>query len=247
MRTLLQYKYPVSSIGFYTNEACFSNLIRTSLKLEFTPFGYEPLAHGGQEREIGQAENIKAVIDENPHAKFIIYCGYSHAIEDSTHNNWGLAMAGRLKRMTGIDPLTIDQVELTETGTPPFDNAFRQVIDLDYSAVFVDGKGIAFGKAHDYKWYDANVYHPTTKFINGRPGWLYYDNKESVNVADKITIAFPCLVFAYKESEDIGQAVPVDVIELKDKHDTKKLILYKNSRYNILIKNRSGEKQLFQL
>jgi len=250
---LLQNKYPVTGMGFYTNEPSFSNLIRTSLKLGFTPFGYEPPDQGGKERETGQAVNIKKVIDKNPQAKFIIYCGYSHALEDSTHNgdsrheDWGLAMAGRLKRMTGIDPLTIDQVELTETGTPYFDNFFRQSIALSYPAVFVDKNGKAFGKANIKKQYDANVYHPNTKFISGRPGWLYYDDKVAVSIIDKITIAYPTLVFAYNEGEDIGKAVPVDVIELKDKNDSKKLILYKNTRYKILIKNMAGEKQLVQL
>jgi len=247
---LLQNKYPVTGIGFYTYEPSFSNLIRTSLKLGFTPFGYEAAALGGKEREIGQAENIKKIIDKNPQAKFIIYCGYSHALEDSTHNgdsiheDWGLAMAGRLKRMTGIDPLTIDQVELTETGTPYFDNYLRQSINLPYPAVFINKNGIAFGKANSKKQYDVNVYHPDSKYINGRPGWLYYDDKVAVSIVDKITIAFPTLVFAYNEGEDIGKAIPVDVIELRDKYDSKKLILYNNTRYEILIKNIAGEKQL---
>jgi len=250
---LLQNKYPVIGMGYYSSEPCFSNMIRTSLKLGFTPFGYEAKALGGKGREIGQAENIKKVMDKNPQAKFIIYCGYSHALEDSTHNgdsiheDWGLAMAGRLKRMTGIDPLTIDQVELTETGTPYFDNIFRQSIALSYPAVFIDKNGRAFGKANIKKQYDANVYHPNTKLINGRPGWLYYDDKVAVNIVDKITIAFPTLVFVYNEEENIERAVPVDIIELKDKHDSKKIILYKNGRYKFLIKNISGEKQLVQL
>ncbi|HEY5771533.1 MAG TPA: hypothetical protein VIS75_02845 [Chitinophagaceae bacterium] len=247
---LLQNKYPVIGMGYYSTEPCFSNMIRTSLKLGFTPFGYEAKAQGGKEREIGQAENIKKLIDKNPQAKFIIYCGYSHALEDSTHNgdsiheDWGLAMAGRLKRMTGIDPLTIDQVELTETGTPYFDNYLRQSINLPYPAVFINKNGIAFGKANSKKQYDVNVYHPDTKYINGRPGWLYYDDKVAVSIVDKINIAFPTLVFAYDEGEDTGKAIPVDVIELRDKYDSKKLILYNNTRYEILIKNIAGEKQL---
>jgi len=64
---------------------------------------------------------------------------------------------------------------------------------------------------------------------------------------DKITITYPTLVFAYNEGENIERAIPVDIIELKDKNDSKKLILYKNTRYKIVIKNIAGEKQLIQL
>ena len=85
------------------------------------------------------------------------------------------------------------------------------------------------------------------KYINGRPDWLLTNNKKTVAIHDRITIGFPCLVFAYKDGEDIEQAVPVDVIELKGKNDSKKLILYKNTRYKVLIKNIAGEKQLIQL
>jgi len=246
--TFRDKKYPLLNNGIYIKEPCFGNMIRAALDQGYTLFGYETKRNvNGKDREIDQAENIKKVIDQNPNKKMIIYCGYAHAQEDSTHNQWEFAMAERVKRLTGVNPLTIDQTELMEYATPEFDNFFRQTISLDYPAVFIDEKGNAFNRANPIGIYDAHVYHPDTKYINGRPDWLLTNNKKTVAIHDRITIGFPCLVFAYKDGEDIEQAIPVDVIELKDKNDTKKLILYKNTRYKILIKNIAGEKQMVQL
>ena len=53
-------------------------------------------------QEIEQALNIKRVIDSRPNEKFLIHCGFDHALE-GIHNSWEKAMAGRLTEYTGID------------------------------------------------------------------------------------------------------------------------------------------------
>lgn len=245
---LAKRKYPVLKTGAYSQEPCFGNLIRTALQSGYTVFPYE--ASGdiiGKEREIAQAENIKKLMDQNPQGKFIIYCGFDHAVEDSISNSWILAMAGRLKHITGVDPLTIDQVQLTETGNASYDNVYRQVIDLNYSAVFLDGTGRAFNEAMPSKAFDVNIYHPTTKIINGRPDWLQTKNKRTVDIASKITINYPCLVKAYQNLDDIEKAVPVDVIELKSNQDNKKLILGKRQQYIVVILNKAGQQQIITI
>lgn len=241
-------KYPVLSSGYYSKEPAFGNMIRTALSLNYTVFPYETKRDvNGKDREIDQAENIKMVLDKNPGSKFIIYCGFDHVIEDSTRNGWVLAMAGRLKEMTGIDPLTIDQVALTETGDLTYDNFYRQAIDLNYPAVLIDSSGKAFNKAAPGKTIDIQVYHPTTQYVNGRPDWLLTKNKKYVNIAAEITIAFPCLVMAYNKGEDTDIAVPTDIIELKGKEENKMLVVNKKGTKVIVAVNNKNERQAFEI
>lgn len=103
--SLLQRKYPILISGTYSKEPCFGNFIRTAIQATYTLFPYEAKGEvTGKEREIAQAENIKKIMDEHPESKFLIYCGFDHAVEDSTNTPWILAMAGRLKSLTGIKP-----------------------------------------------------------------------------------------------------------------------------------------------
>jgi hypothetical protein len=243
---LMQRKYPILISGIYSQEPSFGNMIRAAINENYTLFSYETQRGvGGKEREEDQAQNIKKLVDKYPNGKFIIYCGFQHVAEDSLQNGWLLAMAGRLKRLTGIDPLTVDQVELTENGER--DNFLRKAVKLNYSAVFIDSSGNAFNKAVENAGYDVNVFHPDTKYINGRPEWLYGKNKAAVAITPKIRIDFPCLVFAYKKGEKIEEAVPVDIIELKSKEDNKKLVLPNKQQYLIVVKNRNGHQQTINL
>jgi hypothetical protein len=243
---LMKRKYPVLISGTYSNEPSFGNMIRSAIKQNYTLFPYETKRDvDDNEREKEQAQNIKQVMDKYPNDKFIIYCGFGHVAEDSLQNGWVLAMAGRLKRLTGINPLTVDQVELTESGGR--DNFLRKAINVDYSAVFMDSSGRVFNKAVENAGYDANVFHPDTRYLNGRPEWLYTTNKAAVAITSKIKIEFPCLVLAYKKGEKIEEVVPIDVIELKSKEDFKKLVLPKEQQYLIVVKNRRGQKQTINL
>jgi len=245
---LNQRKYPVIATGYYVKEPAFGNMIRTALRIGYTVFPYESTSdRNAMEREINQANNIKLQLDQHPQSKFIIYCGFDHAIEDSTRNAWVMAMAGRLKTLTGIDPLTIDQVALTETSDPHYDNFYRQALHLDYSAVLVDSSGRAFNTAALGKSFDVNVYHPTTRFIYKRPHWLLGKNKKLVSVNKKINIDYPCLLLAYNAKEDIDTAIPVDIIELASKEDDKRLILKKKKKYVIVALNGKQQKQVLTI
>jgi len=122
-------------------------------------------------------------------------------------------LAGRLINLTGIDPLTIIQAQLTETGDASYDNVYRQVINLKYSAVLLDGSSKAF---------EVNIYHPTTIIINGTPDWLQTKDKRTVDIVFKVTIGYSRLVNAYHDADDIEKAVPADAMELKSNQDNKK-------------------------
>jgi hypothetical protein len=242
---LARRKYPIINTGYYTNEPCFGNFVRTALNLSMTLFPYD-VYDNMEQREIKEAENIKAIIDKNPNAKFIIYCGFDHCIEDSSHTRMIIPMAGRVKQMTGIDPLTIDQVELNEKSVSVFENKYRQLINLNYDAVLVDSSFNAFNKANPRKFFDCNLYHPKTTYINGRPNWLITSDRTFVDIKSEITIDFPCLVKVYEANDNIDNAVPIDIIELENKIDNKQIIVNKTSKYRVVITNLKGQRQILE-
>jgi hypothetical protein len=106
--------------GIYTRDPVFAGFLRQALALGYEPTAYDAttaqMASGGggvAGREQAQADNlIAAIFAKQPTAKVFLYVGASHVAEaplDGTE--W---MAARLKRMTGVNPPTIDQATLTD-------------------------------------------------------------------------------------------------------------------------------------
>jgi hypothetical protein len=247
-------KYPILETGFYLQEPCFGNLVREALRIGYVVFSYESTREktdsaGINLREVDQALNIKKVLDKDPKAKILIHCGFDHLVE-TPYFSWGKAMAGRLTEYTGINPLTIDQHRFTEHSTSEYENPYFKMTNLLDYAVFVDSVGYVFNGVPAHKDYDARVYHPRTRWTNGRPHWIFEGGRKPFNVSDEIDVSYPCLVFAYISTEllhvkkDSDRVVPFDVIELKDKKDKKDLSLTPG-QYSIVILDSTGKKQCF--
>ena len=238
--SILQHNgYPILRSGYYTKEPQFGNLIREAHQNGFQVFGYESEGHeDGKGREINQAKNIQAYMEENPGEKILIHCGFSHGYEGDISTQWEKAMAGRLKEFTGIDPLTINQVIYSERSKREFENPYYQLTDLLVPSVFVNEKGEVFGEYRHGGWFDLAVFHPRSKTYS-RPSWMIYGNRKEVQVSfEDEELVCPCLVLAYKKGEQIGTAVPYDIQESNDK--TAKLVL-DGSDYEIIITNEKGE------
>lgn len=242
-------KYPVLASGYYTQEPCFGNLIRDALETGYTLFAYEQVYEDSTQkamgRELAQAMNIKKVIDRNPSAKMILYCGYDHVYEDSLKTWMGLPMAGQIKRLTGINPLTIDQTELSEYGI--VGNRYRKLMHEDYDAVFADSSGRYFNMAQPQKPVDLNVYHPDTRYVMGRPGWLVRPETQLVDLHRKIKVGYPCLVKIYLETDDLHHAVPIDVIEIPAPDKPIASLIYKHKRQVAVVLAKDGQSQTFQV
>ncbi|WP_254412554.1 hypothetical protein [Dyadobacter diqingensis] len=216
-------KWPMQNDGYYSKEPQFGNMIRKALKIGFFVFGYEADGNG-KIREIGQAKNIQKVLNQDPGAKILLHCGFNHVVEGD-YPAWGKAMAGQLKELSGINPLTIDQVELSEHNSPNFESPCYKPEQIDFSAVLIDKKHKPVNPGADSAQTDLQIIHPRTKFISGRPDWLQRNNAWKVFdlTTIKFDVKFPCLVGAYYENED-ENAVPVDQIEINNQSE-KALIL----------------------
>lgn len=102
-------KFPILESGYYTREVYFGHFIRRAKELGFTITGYEN-QDDGINREIGQAQNLIRILEEDIDNKIFVYAGLDHIIEEPTEK--GVWMAGHLKKITDINPLTINQVDV---------------------------------------------------------------------------------------------------------------------------------------
>lgn len=230
--------YPVQATGFYTSEPQFANLVREALKIGFHVFAYEQTSGvNNAEREIEQARNIEAMIKAKPGEKFLLHVGFDHAYE-GTHGWWGKAMAARLNEYTGIDPFTINQTNYAERGNPEFNHPFTKAINTTESVVLLDAEGQPYQATSGEAYTDIAVIHPTTQYTENRPNWLFNEGtlKQEIDLTGFGSM-FPVFVLAFKEGEDIHEAVPVDITEVKNENQKAHLALSRG-HYQIVITNK---------
>ena len=172
--------------GFYTLDPVYAAFLRNALAIGYEPVSYEqsslqrqkgdlPGRQNIEAREQAEAENITAIHRKRPTAKLLIYVGHSHVAEaalkedDGSKIEW---MAARLKRMTGIDPLTIDQTTVTEEPTATRGSyylAAAKVKDRD-GILFQGDRPLVLGQYAGA--IDVQVVHPRRSYRYGRPTWL---------------------------------------------------------------------------
>ncbi len=218
--------------GYYSNEPVFSNFLHEALQDGWKFIEYESRSNRDDLssaeqlhfREQEQAENISArILRENPRAKIFVYVGYSHVLERPNASNkkreW---MAAQLKKLSGIDPLTIDQTSLyAHTIKSEEHGIYREALKKNSSKrAFIlhapDGSNEQFG---DYKdAVDIQVIHPETSIESDtlRPDWLR-------STANFLPVSIPTAlipksgsntVFAYRVGEG-PLAVAADVVQLE--------------------------------
>lgn len=172
--------------GFYTRDPVFASFLRNAMAIGYKPAAYEQTSQQQlagtpsskrsiAAREQAEADNLAKLLRRTPGAKILIYVGHSHVAEaplteeDGGTTEW---MAARLKRMTGIDPLTIDQTTVTELFAPTRQSyisaAFR--IGKRDGVLFKDGNPLVLGQYRGAV--DLQVVHPRRAYRDGRPTWL---------------------------------------------------------------------------
>ena len=230
-------KYPIQKTGHYIKDPQFGNLVREALEIGYDLFTYENMGKGsGKPREIEQAKNIKKVIDSKPNEKFLIHCGFDHALE-GTHKSWEKAMAGRLTEYTGINPLTINQVVYSEKSKPEFNHPLLKALNIKESSIIIDKDNNPLKYNRGNAWTDIAVFHPNTEYVDSRPNWLFENGNENVSITlTDIQIEFPVLVLAFKKGEDINLSVPIDITEVESNTENCNLGLKKGA-YEIVVTN----------
>jgi len=165
--------------GYYACEPVAAELIRTALSLGYTLVPYEDTAagfHTASQRDSIQAENIYKVLQDDTSAKILVHASFTH-ISKKVGPDGFIPMALAFKNISGIDPLTIDQTDMTEESN----FAYGRIIYQAYLAKFpltepsmalVNGSPV---NVADKDLYDLCVIHPPTHYKDGRPTWLSLD------------------------------------------------------------------------
>jgi len=214
--------YPRRSTGTYTVDPMFGYLVRRAMALGYRPIAYEARSRPEEAslsrdeqialREQGQAENLAlAIAEAGPEAKFLIHVGLGHAAErpPTGEAEW---MAARLARLAALDPLTIDQTEVSENAFRPLGRALHAALAAridDGPVVFMKG-GAPLATGRLGLATDLQVVHPVVTVEDGRPDWLRETGRVAVPIpAELVPATGRRLVQAFVagEAED---AVPLD-------------------------------------
>lgn len=207
--------------GYYSRDPVYAEAVRAALELGYRLEGYEDVGERDPQatrderinrREEAQARNFIAnVLERHPGEKAFVLCGFNHLIESPVDQlEW---FASRLKRLTGIDPLTIEQSgnypALDPAFDPPLTRALlERVQPTEPVAVFEPG-GRALTTDPYLDRVDLSVFHPRLASPDDRPGWLHADPTRRA-----VTVTLPprtgvALVQAVRMNEGLG-AIPSD-------------------------------------
>lgn len=174
----LQKQYVSEKTGTLTKESTYANFLRDTMREQWQFVSYEPV---DGPRESGMAKNlVQKIFRQDPKAKVFIYVGYSHAYEFpvSETDDDKSKMAAQLKRLTGINPLTIDQtamynhVDSTRQSKLYIAALGRMAQEKPYVLKSATQHYLKLGI--DNKLVDMQVIYPaySTSPATGRAGWL---------------------------------------------------------------------------
>lgn len=105
--------YPLWNSGSeYLHEPLLGEIVRTALRLGFVVVPYEADSPTTEGRESGQAKNLyRRVFVEHPDARLFVHAGYAHIDKAKGRLGNAAPMAAELARLSGIEPLSIEQTQ----------------------------------------------------------------------------------------------------------------------------------------
>lgn len=242
----------LQAYGYYSRDPALAETVREAARLGYRFADYEFRAdqRGPADadmdtrmalREEAQAENLIAdLLTPHPEARVFVYCGYSHAMEAPTdHGEW---FASRLKRKTGIDPLTIEQAYCAPGLRPEHDESHVAAVQAafapDRPVVVRRADGSVVGMPLTERQMDLSVFHPRLDAVRGRPGWLAADPARRLVDVDVPAFEGPALLQVLWSSEGAG-GVPADQFLLAPGQDRATLALHPG-RYLVRLERPEG-------
>lgn len=225
-------------LGWYTQDPVFAETVREAARLGYRFADYEQTwrqrAPEGSDaeaeiaaREQAQAENLIAnVLAPHPDAKVFVYVGYSHAMEKPGLG--GTWFAARLKALTGIDPLTIEQSSNWPALDPANDARHVAAVLAKFTPtapIAASKNGVSIGGRVHGGQMDLSVFHPRRAPVAGRPGWLAADPmRQAIEVAVPPFSGQALLQVMHAEEGPAG--VPADQFLLRPGQERATLLLH---------------------
>ncbi|MDZ4794759.1 MAG: hypothetical protein SGI83_10815 [Bacteroidota bacterium] len=228
--------------GYYTYEPVAGELVRKALELGYQLIAYEDTlatTHNKSQRDSIQAENIYSVLKKNPSAKILVHAGYSHISEEKIGDY--IPMALWFRKISGIDPFTIDQTGMTEGSEFEYGRIFYDFFIERFtigtaSIIYQDKR--PFNPLEE-KGYDAIVMHPATTYQHNRPAWLSFNGERKATLVQP-TEKMLFFVQAYYEKEYstdlLNYIVPADQTYISNREGYYCLYLRKG-KYKIVLRD----------
>ncbi len=228
----LQKGYVARSSGTYSREPTFAKFLMDAQADGWKFVSYEPDVPDAL-RESGMARNLMArIFKQHPTARVFIYVGYTHAkkVPVSHRDDDDSRLAAQLLRLTGIDPLTINQTTLFDQYNSAqqalyYKHALRKM-KTRQPTVLVDARGVPIKLGIDDFAYDVEVVHPA--YVDDpstrRPEWLDADFEPHDVPGSMLPTKARRAIYAYVRGTD-PDAVPLDVVVLKPGVPPPKLML----------------------
>lgn len=225
------FKYPDYQSGYYLLDPVFASAIRVAKDMGYKLIAYDTKERGpsgdASFRDRTQAENIKArTFDLDPQAKVFIIAGRGHASERTAQDGW-TPMASVLKRLTGIDPLTVYAPTMSQRLTSEEEDPLYRFATsrglVKQPTIFVTR---VEGRLLGSDSFDAYIFWPRIKIEDGRPDWMVQAlGRRRTRIPTQLRSGRGMrLVQAFREG-DPASAIPVDQVILNDPPDGKVLML----------------------
>lgn len=256
---LARSRHPVLATGMYTREPVFGQLLREALAMGWTlvpydawPVGCRPTAEDPNRcnslRDSMAAENIHAAtFARDPAAKVLVHTGYSHVVK--VPRPGGTQWLASWLEMRDLNPLSIDQTEMRERGTPALEAPeYRRAEEKGWLTAPVvlraPGGGFYRSTAEGFGSVDLQVFTPRTTLRHGRPDWLFTRGGRSpvqlpADLLGRVPReGDPYLAQAFVASEG-DDAVPMDQLVFRPGESP--TLALPPGRYRLVIGGRAGE------
>lgn len=252
--------YATQKSGYYQSDPVYGDLVREAIRLGFKIVSYDispdctnPPGNSDycqDVRERSQAQNLyERILKSDPQAKILVHGGRTH-IQKTKLETWAL-MGWHFKQITGIDPLTVDQTQMTERSRPEYERAlFRYALkkwNFTEPSVFQIDKEKYWSEPS----YDLTVFHPRAVYKNGRPTWLEINGaRKSLTLYGKVETGVAQAFLPQKEGTFLVQAffagepdeaIPVDQILVTDAKKAPVLMLPRKGNFRLRAIDETGK------
>jgi hypothetical protein len=225
-----EFRYPDYQSGYYLLDPVFADAVRVAKELGYKLVAYDTEERGpvgdASFRDRTQAENIKArTFDLDPQAKVFIIAGRGHASEEAAQGGW-TPMASVLKRLTGINPLTVYAPTMSQRLTAAEEDPLYRFATarglVKQPTIFVNKESRLLGTDA----FDAYIFWRRIKVEDGRPDWLARTlGRRRVRIPPQLWSGHGMrLVQAHREGEP-ASAIPIDQVLIGEPKDRKVLML----------------------
>ncbi len=228
----LAKKYVSDAMGLYTQEPMFANFINSAIEDDWKLISYEPTTVN---RELDMAKNlVEKIFKKDPNAKVFVYAGYGHIYKrpDANNSSTRAMMAAQLKMLSGIDPLVIEQTQMS----PIFQSEQQQGMYKKLQSRFkITKPSILVTKSNHYvrlgieqNSVDMQIVYPQYRLnkITSRGTWLesiagFKPQNIPITLLPKNGVR---LIYAYRQDDPVD-ATPVDLVLVDSKKPIPKFML----------------------